>query len=80
MSIFEYDKEEEEKKLRRAEFEAGYESAKREMALEMKQNKVNIHSPGPQYAALFFVPRQYIVNNAKKKVKIIIYLAIFLPK
>ena len=26
MSIFEYDKEEEEKKLRRAEFKAGYES------------------------------------------------------
>ena len=37
MSIFEYDKEEEEKKLRRAEFEAGYESAKREMALEMTE-------------------------------------------
>lgn len=29
MSIFEYDKEEEERKLREAEYEAGYNSGKR---------------------------------------------------
>ena len=31
MSIFEYDKEEEERKLREAEYEAGYNSGKREI-------------------------------------------------
>ena len=39
MSIFEYDKEEEEKKLRKAEFEAGVAEgeikAKKEVAIEM---------------------------------------------
>ena len=35
MSIFEYDKEEEEKKLRRSEFEAGYDTGKREIICQM---------------------------------------------
>lgn len=46
MSIFEYDKEEEEKKLRKAEFEAGVAEglekgelkAKKEAAIEMAKN------------------------------------------
>ena len=33
MSIFEYDKEEEEKKLRKAEYEYGYEEGRKEMLL-----------------------------------------------
>lgn len=39
MSIFEYDKEEEERKLRKAEYEAGKEAGKREVALML--NKMN---------------------------------------
>ena len=35
VSIYEYDKENEEKKLREAEFEAGVESGKREIILNM---------------------------------------------
>lgn len=42
MSIFEYDKEEEEKKLRKAEFEAGVEQASSDIALRMvKSGKFN---------------------------------------
>ncbi len=42
MSIFEYDKEEEEKKLRKAEFEAGVEHAATDIALRMvKTGKYN---------------------------------------
>ncbi len=33
MSIFEYDKEEEEKKLRKAEYEYGYEEGRKELLL-----------------------------------------------
>ena len=39
MSIFEYDKEEEERKLRKAEYEAGVEAGKKETAVVM--NKIN---------------------------------------
>ncbi len=35
MSIYEYDKENEEKKLRKAEFEAGFEAGKQEIILNM---------------------------------------------
>ena len=35
MSIFEYDKEEEEKKLREAEYEAGYDEGKKEIIRRM---------------------------------------------
>ena len=42
MSIYEYDKENEEKKLRKAEFEAGVESGKREIILNMYREGFSI--------------------------------------
>ena len=39
MSIFEYDKEEEERKLREAEYEAGVEAGKKETAVVMNKMK-----------------------------------------
>ena len=41
VSIFEYDKEEEEKKLRRAEFEAGVEHGKAEFLKQLVQRKLD---------------------------------------
>ena len=35
MSVFEYDKEEEEKKLRKAEYNAGYDTGKKEIIQQM---------------------------------------------
>ena len=43
MSIFEYDKEEEEKKLRKAEYEYGYENAKKEMAVTFCKRGMSVH-------------------------------------
>ena len=39
MSIFEYDKEEEERKLRKAEYEAGVEAGKKETEVVMNKMK-----------------------------------------
>ena len=41
VSIFEYDKEEEEKKMRRAEFEAGVEHGKAEFLKQLVQRKLD---------------------------------------
>lgn len=41
MSIFEYDKDKEEKKLRKAEFEAGLEAGRKELLTQQIQRKLS---------------------------------------
>ena len=66
VSIFEYDKEEEEKKLRKAEYEAGYgsgyDSGKREMILQMFRAGENVERIA-QYAGYTTVQVEKMIKN-----------------
>ena len=63
MSIFEYDKEEEERKLREAEYEAGVEAGKKETAVVM--NKMQF--PVEKIAEVLQVDKDVIVKWIEDK-------------
>lgn len=63
MSIFEYDKEEEERKLREAEYEAGVEAGKKETAVVMNKMKF----PVEKIAELLQVDKDVIVKWIEDK-------------
>lgn len=63
MSIFEYDKEEEERKLRKAEYEAGKEAGKKETAVVMNKMKF----PVEKIAEVLQVDKDMIVKWIEDK-------------
>ena len=63
MSIFEYDKEEEERKLRKAEYEAGVEDGKKETAVVMNKMKF----PVEKIAEVLQVDKDVIVKWIEDK-------------
>ena len=63
MSIFEYDKEEEERKLRKAEYEAGIEAGKKETAVVMNKMKF----PVEKIAEVLQVEKDVIVKWIEDK-------------
>ena len=63
MSIFEYDKEEEERKLRKAEYEAGVEAGKKETAVVMNKMKF----PVEKIAEVLQVDKDVIVKWIEDK-------------
>ena len=63
MSIFEYDKEEEERKLRKAEYEAGVEAGKKETAVVMNKMKF----PVEKIAEVLQVDKAVIVKWIEDK-------------
>ena len=63
MSIFEYDKEEEERKLREAEYEAGVEAGNKETAVVMNKMKF----PVEKIAEVLQVDKDVIVKWIEDK-------------
>ena len=63
VSIFEYDKEEEERKLRKAEFEAGIQQRDREIAQSLERNGMSV----AEIADILEVSEKYVLEMVKMK-------------
>ena len=60
MSIFEYDKEEEERKLRKAEYEAGREEGIKEGTRGIVRNMLQAGEPMEKIARYYYLPHLYV--------------------
>ena len=60
MSIFEYDKEEEERKLREAEYEAGREEGIKEGTSGIVRNMLQAGEPMEKIARYYYLPHLYV--------------------
>lgn len=63
VSIFEYDKEEEERKLRKAEFEAGIQQRDREIAQSLERKGMSV----AEIADILEVSEKYVLEMVKMK-------------
>lgn len=63
VSIFEYDKEEEERKLRKAEFEAGIQQRDREIAQSLERKGMS----AAEIADILEVSEKYVLEMVKMK-------------
>lgn len=60
MSIFEYDKEEEERKLREAKYEAGREEGIKEGTRGIVRNMLQAGEPMEKIARYYYLPHLYV--------------------